>query len=82
MKGATTIHDPGNPQQFVLPVSESENVMFSVAVKQLKLHQSKLIQRCRIVFLTIKEFMIVMCGALILTIIVLWTFNSRDNDLN
>jgi hypothetical protein len=67
------------PRQLYLRVEESEIVLFSVGVKLLKPRQSRLIQKCRIVFLKVKEFMIVMLGALILTIIILWSLNFRDN---
>jgi hypothetical protein len=68
------------PRRLHLWVEESEIVLFSVGVKLLTPHQSSLIQKCRIVFLNVNEFMIVMLGALIITIIVLWSLNSRDND--
>ena len=71
-----------HPRQLHLRVEESEIVLFSVGVKLLKPHQPRLIQKCRIVLLNVKEFMIVMIGALIITIIILWRLNSGDNDLD
>jgi hypothetical protein len=42
------------------------------------LNALKVLQKCRTAFLTLKEHMIIMIGALILTAIILWTFESKD----
>jgi hypothetical protein len=53
---------------------------FSASVRRSMLNVSKVLQKCRITFLALKEHLIIMIGTLILTAIILWTFYSSDNE--
>lgn len=78
MKVQNTDHYTSEAQRLVLGVDEVDAV-FSVRVNVLVLGQRGLIQRCRAVFLKIKDFMIVICGTVVLTVITLWKSNFGDN---
>jgi hypothetical protein len=80
MKDGIKAHFTSGPERWSRRDHEFETLDFSVSVSRLMLNALKVLQKCRIAFLTLKEYMIIMFGALILTVIILWSIDSRNNE--
>jgi hypothetical protein len=80
MKDEIKGHFISSPERLSRRGHEFETLDFSVSVSRLMLNALKVLQKRRVAFLTLREHMIIMIGALILTAIILWTLDSTDNE--
>jgi hypothetical protein len=80
MKGEIKAHSISSPERLSRRIHEFEMLDLSVSVRPTMLNAFKVLQKCRIARLTLKEHMIIMFGALTLTVIILWTFDLADNE--
>jgi hypothetical protein len=80
MKDEIKGHFISSPERLFRRDHEFETLDFSVSVSRLMPNALKVLQKRRVTFLTLKEHMIIMFGALILTAIILWTLDSADNE--
>ena len=80
MKDEMKIQSTSGPKPSSRRNHEFEVNDFSMYVNRLIQYLFKLLTKCRIAFLTLKEHLIIMIGVLILTAVILWTFDSSDNE--
>jgi hypothetical protein len=80
MKDEIKGHFISSPERVSLQDYELEMIAFSVDANRSVSNALKVLQKSRIAVITLRELMIIMIGALMLTAIILWSIDSTDND--